>query len=257
MTGQVVNLASDSSNQAPLGVITALGIVMAIAVPPALAAWLRRQRVGRHVADTVLAAAGPGARGRGEPARSRPRPAARRRRPAPARPAARSAGAADPAGGRHRAAAARRLPARLRRLPVRAVRRSGGPLPDDPVHQAAGELANQLAPIGPTAPGSPVAILDIPSIGIKDMVVVEGTSPENLTLGPGLLRAPDARPGGGREIFGRRATFGAPFARLDQLRKGDIIGTITGQGMSSYEVVAFGSSRRYASRTRPRTGCSW
>jgi sortase A len=54
-----------------------------------------------------------------------------------------------------------------------------------------GELAQingQVAPLGPTQPGSPIAILDIPTIGIHDMVVVEGTSPENLTLGPGHLR---------------------------------------------------------------------
>ena len=38
---------------------------------------------------------------------------------------------------------------------------------------------------GPTAPGSPVAILTIPSIGVRDLIVVQGTSPQNLTLGPG------------------------------------------------------------------------
>src|SRR5690348_2720050 len=37
------------------------------------------------------------------------------------------------------------------------------------------ELAGQVAPLGPTAPGSPVAVLDIPSIGVRNMVVVEGT----------------------------------------------------------------------------------
>src|SRR5207237_730077 len=77
------------------------------------------------------------------------------------------------------------------------------------------ELANQVAPLGPTAPGSPVAVLDIPAIGIRDMVVVQGTSPENMTLGPGHLRdTPMPGQAGVSEIFGRRATFGAPFARL-------------------------------------------
>ena len=38
------------------------------------------------------------------------------------------------------------------------------------------ELAAQTAPLGPTAPGSPVAVLDIPSIGVRNMVVVEGTT---------------------------------------------------------------------------------
>jgi len=105
------------------------------------------------------------------------------------------------------------------------------------------ELANQLAPLGPTAPGSPVAVLDIPAIGIRDMVVVQGTSPENMTLGPGHLR-PTPMPGqaGVSEIFGRRETFGAPFARLGELRPGDLIVTITGQGRSVYRVAALGSS---------------
>jgi sortase A len=105
------------------------------------------------------------------------------------------------------------------------------------------ELANQVAPLGPTAPGSPVAVLNIPAIGIHDMVVVQGTSPENMTLGPGHLRdTPMPGQAGVSEIFGRRATFGAPFARLDDLRPGDLIETVTGQGRSTYRVAAIGNS---------------
>jgi ABC-type phosphate transport system substrate-binding protein len=44
VTGTVVNVASDSASRAPLGVLTALAIVAAIAVPPALGLWLRRRR---------------------------------------------------------------------------------------------------------------------------------------------------------------------------------------------------------------------
>jgi len=44
VTGVVVNLAADPSNEATLGVLTALGILLAVAVPPGLAAWLRRRR---------------------------------------------------------------------------------------------------------------------------------------------------------------------------------------------------------------------
>ena len=76
------------------------------------------------------------------------------------------------------------------------------------------------------------------------MVVVEGTSPENLMLGPGHLRVtPYPGQAGVSEIFGRRATFGGPFARLDQLRPGDLIETITGQGDASYTVEAVGNSK--------------
>lgn len=105
------------------------------------------------------------------------------------------------------------------------------------------ELANQVAPLGPTSPGAPVAILNIPSLGIRDMVVVQGTSPETLTLGPGHL--PDTPlPGqaGVTQVFGRRATFGGPFGLLPRLRPGDIIRTVTGQGQSTYRVAALGSS---------------
>jgi sortase A len=106
------------------------------------------------------------------------------------------------------------------------------------------QIGGIVAPLGPTAPGSPIAVLDIPSIGIHDMVVVEGTSPENLMLGPGHLRdTPYPGQAGVSEIFGRRATFGGPFARLDQLRPGAFIETITGQGEATYTVEAVGNSK--------------
>ena len=44
VTGQVINLAASESSQVPLAVVTALGILAAVATPPALAAWLRRRR---------------------------------------------------------------------------------------------------------------------------------------------------------------------------------------------------------------------
>jgi sortase A len=105
------------------------------------------------------------------------------------------------------------------------------------------ELGNQIAPLGPTAPGSPVAVLNIPAIGIRNMVVVQGTSAENMTLGPGHLRStPLPGQAGVSYLFGRRATFGAPFARLGELRPGNLIVTVTGQGRSVYRVAALGSS---------------
>ena len=125
-----------------------------------------------------------------------------------------------------------------------------------------GELNQAVAPLGPTTPGAPVALLNIPAIGIKHMVVVEGTSPENLELGPGHVRSTPL-PGqvGVSEIFGRRATFGAPFGRLMQLRKGDKLTVITGQGIAKYTIVAFGDSRRLVEDPAPNrlllfTSCS-
>jgi sortase A len=106
------------------------------------------------------------------------------------------------------------------------------------------DLGQDTGPLGPTKPGAPLALLDIPTIGIRHMVVVEGTSPENLTLGPGHLRNTPL-PGqlGLSVIYGRRETFGGPFARLDQLRLGDKIITITQQGTSVYKVAAIGDSQ--------------
>lgn len=105
--------------------------------------------------------------------------------------------------------------------------------------QLQNQLANQVAPLGPTTPGSPVAILTIPSIGVRDLIVVQGTSPQNLTLGPGHRRdTPMPGQGGVSAIYGRAATFGAPFARLAQLQPGSFISVITGQGASMYMVAA-------------------
>lgn len=106
-----------------------------------------------------------------------------------------------------------------------------------------GQLANALAPTGPVTPGTPVAVLTIPAIGMRNVVVVEGTSPENLMLGPGHVRdSPLPGQAGVSVIYGRRSTFGAPFGRIPQLGLGDTIKVATGQGTSTYKVVAFGNS---------------
>jgi ABC-type phosphate transport system substrate-binding protein len=48
VTGVVVNLASNHSNEATLGALTAVGILIAVAIPPLLAAYLRRRRGQAH-----------------------------------------------------------------------------------------------------------------------------------------------------------------------------------------------------------------
>lgn len=101
----------------------------------------------------------------------------------------------------------------------------------------------KVAPLGAAPPGSPVAVLNIPVIGIHNEVVVEGTSPENLELGPGHLRN-TSLPGqaGIAVLYGRRATFGGPFGRIPQLRPGDLIKVTTGQGTAVYRVKLTGDS---------------
>jgi sortase A len=124
------------------------------------------------------------------------------------------------------------------------------------------ELAQQIAPLAATTPGAPLAILNIPAIGIKNMIVVEGTSPENLELGPGHVRnTPLPGETGVAEIFGKRATFGAPFGRLGELHRGDKVTIITGQGKASYTVVAKGDSSHLVKDPAPNrllllTACS-
>lgn len=106
-----------------------------------------------------------------------------------------------------------------------------------------GQLALGVAPLGSPAQGSPVAILDIPRLGLH-AVVVEGTTAGDLTRGPGHRRdSPLPGQTGVSEIYGRRATFGAPFAHLPQLWRGDKITVTTGQGVATYAVVAYGDAQ--------------
>ncbi|HEV2636365.1 MAG TPA: class E sortase [Actinocrinis sp.] len=109
----------------------------------------------------------------------------------------------------------------------------------------AGRLALATAPVGPAAQGSPVAIVAIPALGISHLVVVEGTTSNDLTAGPGHLRS-TVLPGQGgvSVVFGRVAGFGAPFAHLMRLNRGDRITVTTGQGVATYTVESFGTSAK-------------
>ena len=85
-------------------------------------------------------------------------------------------------------------------------------------------------------PATPVAILSIPIIGARQ-VVLEGTTPNVLKEGPGHVRGTPL-PGqvGNAVIAGRRTTYGSAFARLDELVPGDEIDVTTGQGVFTYVV---------------------
>ncbi|MFF2657633.1 sortase [Kitasatospora sp. NPDC058032] len=103
------------------------------------------------------------------------------------------------------------------------------------------QLAKATAPTGKAADGAPVALLDIPAIGLHQAVVVEGTTGRDLMRGPGHRRD-TALPGqtGVSVVFGRGATFGAPFGELTKLRVGDKIQATTGQGTFTYTVNVYG-----------------
>jgi LPXTG-site transpeptidase (sortase) family protein len=106
------------------------------------------------------------------------------------------------------------------------------------------ELANAIAPVGQTdvngallRPGAPVAILEIPDLGMKE-VVVEGTTSTVTQSGPGHKRD-TVLPGqaGTSVIYGRQAAFGGPFGQLEILQPGMVIVATTGQGPAEYRVV--------------------
>lgn len=106
------------------------------------------------------------------------------------------------------------------------------------------DLAAGTAPVGPMgvdgrplAAGSPVAYLEIPSIGLRQ-VVGEGTTPGDLFSGPGHRRdSPLPGQVGTSVVLGRRAAFGGPFARIDDLRSGALIRVTTGQGAFDFRVT--------------------
>lgn len=108
------------------------------------------------------------------------------------------------------------------------------------------ELANGTAPLGPTEPdnssqllplGTPMAVLTIPAIGLRT-VVLEGTTGQVLEDGPGHLRdTPLPGQVGISVIMGRRAAYGGPFSKLSTLSPGDPISVVTQQTEAQYQVL--------------------
>ena len=108
------------------------------------------------------------------------------------------------------------------------------------------QLASGTAPNGPTRPnnqaqllpmGAPVAVLSVPSIGLRT-VILQGTTSSVLEDGPGHLRT-SVMPGqaGVSVILGRQTGYGGPFGGLASLVPGDSIKVVTGQTVASYKVI--------------------
>jgi sortase (surface protein transpeptidase) len=106
------------------------------------------------------------------------------------------------------------------------------------------ELANATAPVGQVGPddrllalGTPVALLEAPTIGLRS-VVLEGTTSAVTMSGPGHRRDTPL-PGqlGASVVYGRQAAYGAPFASIAKLSVGDTISATTGQGVANYQVT--------------------
>jgi LPXTG-site transpeptidase (sortase) family protein len=106
------------------------------------------------------------------------------------------------------------------------------------------DLANATAPVGQLGNGgallklgTPVALMDIPQLGVRE-VVLEGTTSGVLRSGPGHRRdSPLPGQPGTAQIFGRRAAFGGPFNDLPRLAVGDMFTVTTGQGAFVYRVA--------------------
>lgn len=116
------------------------------------------------------------------------------------------------------------------------------------------ELAAGTAPVSEgdfngalLADGAPVAIIDIPQIGVHE-VVLEGSTADVLKSGPGHRRdtvLPGQR--GVSLLFGRAAAFGGPFGSIAQLSPGDKFTVLTGQGEQQFSVIGL----RYAGEPSP------
>jgi sortase A len=100
------------------------------------------------------------------------------------------------------------------------------------------QLAEGTAPTGGLIKsGAPVALISLPAAGLHDVVVVQGTTSGDLSMGPGHL-ANTPLPGqvGTSVIFGRSVTFGGPFGSIGALKPGAKLTITTGQGAFTYRV---------------------
>jgi sortase A len=100
------------------------------------------------------------------------------------------------------------------------------------------ELSDTTAPLGgQIRAGDPVALIEAPDIGLRQ-VVVEGTASSQLSAGPGHRRdTPLPGQPGVSVLYGHSTAFGAPFGRLASLRPDETITVTTGQGQFHYRVT--------------------
>jgi sortase A len=89
-----------------------------------------------------------------------------------------------------------------------------------PQHDPGKHKTKKYAPV----PGDAIALMSIPSIGLKEAPVLEGTGLDVLARGIGHYRK-TAYPGqvGNFAVAGHRITHGEPFSKLLQMNQGDKI----------------------------------
>ncbi|MGH9132211.1 MAG: class E sortase [Acidimicrobiales bacterium] len=85
--------------------------------------------------------------------------------------------------------------------------------------------------------GSALGVIDIPSINV-DKAMVQGVGVSDLQEGPGHYPStPLPGEAGNAAVAGHRTTYGAPFFRLNELRKGQPIYVTTAEGTFTYHVL--------------------
>lgn len=89
-----------------------------------------------------------------------------------------------------------------------------------------------------TASGQALGRIHVDRLGV-DMILVDGTNHDALVRGPGVDRRTHL-PGEGQLVYvaGHRTTYGAPFAHIDRLRKGDLIEMEMPYGSFVYRVTS-------------------
>jgi sortase A len=85
--------------------------------------------------------------------------------------------------------------------------------------------------------GDPIARLSLPTLHVSE-IVVNGTDSSTLKEGPGRYLG-SAMPGEDELIYiaGHRTTYGAPFSRIDRLRRGDPVLVELPYGSFRYRVT--------------------
>ena len=88
-------------------------------------------------------------------------------------------------------------------------------------------------------PGEAIGRIIVPRMGLN-MVVVNGTDEESLKKGPGHY-LDSGLPGQGQLVYiaGHRTTYLAPFARIDQLHKGDRVTVVMPYATFVYRISGY------------------
>jgi LPXTG-site transpeptidase (sortase) family protein len=99
--------------------------------------------------------------------------------------------------------------------------------------------AGGFAPASAPGPGQAWGTLHVPSLGLRDVPVFEGTDSEQINVGVGHYPATELpwQAGGNLGLAGHRTGWGQPFNRLDELAAGDTAFLETREAFFEYTVT--------------------